>query len=203
MAVADQTILRVVPSLVLPDNVVAQNVFYCRFNDDGTSTDEQDVADDAVEWVDDILDEMSSATSDDVTPDICKVYFYDAVNDDWDELGSDLLTFTPTATGDPLPHGTAALIHAETTDPDVRASKYFTLFSEDHHTALRWTSGVLTQLANAGVQWSTDHVGSTTGATFNPGVWSIRLGAFLLLNQDIIINAIAAYQRRRKPGVGS
>lgn len=203
MAVADQTILRVVPSLILPDNVVAQNVFYCRFNDDGSSTDEEDVSDDAVDWVDDIYGEMSSAISTDLTPDICKVYFYDSVGEDWDELGSSLLSFTPSASGDPLPHGTAALVHALSTDPDVRASKYFAGFTEAHHDSLRWTAGTLTQLANAGLEWGADHIGGATGATFNPGVWSIRLGAFLLLNQDLIVNAIAAYQRRRKPGVGS
>lgn len=202
MAVADGAILRIVASMLFPDSVIAQNVFYAVFTDTGSSTDEQDVVDDLRDWVDDIMTEIENSISNMITPGTVKVYNYDAGDDDWDEVGESNMLWEPVSVVDMLPHGVAALIHAKSSDPDVQAAKFFGGLDEDKQADGTWSAPVLAVLALAAAEWVAPFVGATTGADFFPGVWSVVNSNFFYFNQTVVINSIPAYQRRRKPGVG-
>ena len=202
MAVADGAILRIVASLIFPESVIAQNVFYAVFADTGTSADEQDVVDDLGDYIDDIYNDISALVCDDVSLSDIKVYVYDSTDDDWDEIGTAVLTTTMNLADDMLPHGVAYLVHAKSIDPDVTASKYFGGIGETRADDGEWNASTVTPMANALATWITSFVGSATGADFAPVVWSTVQSQARLFSGTVIANLTPAYQRRRKPGVG-
>lgn len=202
MAVADGAILRVVASLLFPENVIAQNVFYCVFADTGTSDDEDDVVDDLATWVEDMYDHFNTVIADTVDLTGIKVYNYDVIDDDWDEVGDAVLSDSFGSGSDILVHGVAMVIHAKTTDPDVQAAKFIGGFSEPNTEDGLFVASALVTGVNFAVEWSTAFVGAITGAQFGPGVWSVKNQNFFLFSGTEVINAIPGYQRRRKPGVG-
>ncbi len=202
MAVADGAILRIVASLLMPENVIAQNVFYAVFTDNGTSDDEDDVVDDLATWIEDMYTTLAGQVADEVSVTGIKVYNYDVIDDDWDEVGDAVITFTFTSGSDMLVHGVALVVHAKTTDPDVQAAKFIAGLSEPTTVDGLFTAAVLADVVDFAVDWTTPFVGAITGALFGPGVWSVANQNFFLFSGTEVINAIPGYQRRRKPGVG-
>lgn len=202
MAVPDGAILRVVASLLFPESVIAQNVFYAVFADTGASNDDDDVISDLVDWIEGIYANLNAQIQLDVSATDIKVYIYDATDPDWDEVGSDVLSDAFAGTDEMLPHGVAAVQHAKTTNPDVQATKYWGGFDEDTQNKSIVTSTATTALVAAGLDWVTAFVGAATGGDFGPGVWSPTMTNFLLFNGVYVTNGYMGYQRRRKPGVG-
>lgn len=202
MAVPDGAILRIVASLLFPESVIAQNVFYAVFTDTGGSDADQDVIDDVGIWVDAIMTTLAGNIYDGVSLDEVKVYIYDAGDDDWDELGDTTPIFVGASSADMLPHGVAAVVHAKTSNPDVQAAKYFGGFTESTQEDGILNGGALTALGLAADEWSEPFVGANSGGDIFPGVWSPTKTNFFYFNQVETINAILGYQRRRKPGVG-
>jgi len=179
-----------------------QNVFNMVVGGTGGPYDDADVVDDSVAWMDDIYGNLLTHLSNTCDGSQVQVYIYDSVDDDWDEVGSDAWTFNPTSTGEPYARGVAALINAKTLDPDVSGKKYFGGLTEASLDDGQLQSAILTALAAAAADWGTQFVGSVSGATFNPVVWSpTKTNAFVMTN-DYIIPTEASYQRRRKRGVG-
>ena len=195
-------ILRVVLSLLLPDNAIAQNVFYTLFENDGTSADDQDVLDDLVDWMEAFYTEIDGSVNEDVSVTGLKAYLYDTVGEDWDEVGVGFPSVTNVGASDPLPNGIAALMHAPTVDPDVTGAKYIAGFGETSALDNDWTAALLTVLAAAATEWTDPFTGATSGSGFIPGVWSVTNSAFYAFTTASSINVQVAYQRRRKPGVG-
>lgn len=202
MAVAAGTILRVVGELIVPQSTVMQNVFYCKFDDNGTSNDEQDVVDDCRDWLDDIYGELVAQMKNTIDSGEVKVYEWDTVGLDWDEIGSAFLTVNFTNAGDMLPHGVAAVITGRTFDPDVSGRKFFGGFCEDQQVGSVIGAAAATALALAGSEWLTTFTGAATASTFKTGVWSVAQSTFRQFVATLIVNGIMGYQRRRKPGVG-
>ena len=101
-----------------------------------------------------------------------------------------------------MPNGVASLVHALTTDPDVRGSKYFGGHLPASTVDNDWTGGFLSTMLAGGLIWVEPFVGAGTGGDFAPGVWSPTKTNFFLFNGTVTVNAQVAYQRRRKPGVG-
>ena len=203
MTVPTNAILRIVGRIVMPDSVIAQNVWYLLFDNDGASADEDDVVDDCADWLDDIFGTILSQLDTELTPSLVQVYIYDSVDDDWDEVGTSVMTWTPASAQEMLPHGVAAILHARTVDPDVLATKYIAGLTEPMQDASNWGSGTTANLLLAGLQWVTEHIGSATGSSFQPGVWSVAQTAFKAFTGTVSVNGDAGYQRRRKPGVGT
>ncbi len=195
-------ILRVVLSLLLPDNAIAQNVFYTLFENDGGSDDDQDVLDDLVTWMDDIYTEIDGSVNENVTLTGLKAYIYDTVGEDWDEVGVGFPVVTFAGTADPMPNGIACLVHAPTTDPDVTGAKYFAGFGETSALDNDWTGAFITVMVGAATEWTDPFTGAVSGSGFIPGVWSTVQTAFHPFTTSSSINVQVAYQRRRKPGVG-
>lgn len=202
MAVAAGTILRAVAEVIMPSSTVAQNVFYLQFDDDGTSNSDQDVVDDIVEWLDIVYTSFKGKVSDTVLPGEVKVYKWDTVGLDWDEVGSNSLVTVFSGTDQMLPHGVAPVITGRTSDPDVNGRKFLPGFAEDTCNASALTGATISALLITAALWVTDFTGTLTGSNFNPGVWSVVQVAFKAFVDHIIVNGIIGYQRRRKPGVG-
>lgn len=200
--IPSNAILKVVLSLLFPDSAIAQNVFYVLFENDGTSDDKDDVLDDLSEWMESIYDDMAAAVSSSINITGFKAYIRDTPGGDWDEVGVGFPSDTFSAAGDPMPNGIAALLHAQTDDPDVIAAKYFGGNTDTATVDNDFTAGSISTYINAGAEWVDPFTGTTTASGFIPGVWSTAQGAFFPFSTAYSVNAQVAYQRRRKPGVG-
>jgi len=179
-----------------------QNVFNAVVTGGGGPWDEEDIVDDAVDWCDTMFANLTANMVNVVDGSQVQVYEYDAVDDDWDEVGSDLWTFNPTGTSDQLARGVAALINAKSLDPDISGKKYLGGLNEAMLTNGLWESAAVTAFANFAADWITSFTGSTSGADWAPGIWSVAETVFKLMSGTYIIPTIPAYQRRRKRGVG-
>lgn len=108
---------------------------------------------------------------------------------------------TGTGNGEALPHGVAALITGFTEAVKCYARKFIGRIPESLSDTDGWESAAMTSLNNAAVLLATQFQDSF-GNLWTPVVHSIRSGEW----EPIIstaVRAIASYQRRRKPGVGS
>jgi hypothetical protein len=202
MSISDGTVLKIVVSMLMPDSVIAQNIFYSVVADLATSDDEEDVVTDLVTWVETMYANLNSFVADAVVGSDIKVYEYDDNDLDWDEVGTDTWADGFANTDDMLPHGCAALAHARTFDPDTQAGKYVPGFSEVACLDSDLTGAAVTAMANYCDDWVTAFVGTETGGTFGPGVWSTADAVFKLFIGTYVVNSVVSYQRRRKPGVG-
>lgn len=202
MAISSGTILRVVASLLLPSNVIAQNIFYAVITDLVTSDEEDDVVADMKTWVQAMYTEVAAHMYDGINGSDVKVYEYDPIDEDWDEVGSDTWNINFTLATDMAPHGVAGLAHAKTIDPDVQASKYLPGFGDVGFAGSALSAGLVTAITDFCGVWVTGFTGTETGGTVVPGVWSTVGVVFKLFNGNFVVNGLAAYQRRRKPGVG-
>lgn len=202
MSVTDGTILKVVVSFTYTDGAIMQNVYNAVVTGGGSPWDDDDIVDDAVAWVLNMYDNIVANLTDTMTGSQVQVYEYDAIDDDWDEVGSDSLTYEPTSTDEQLPRGNAALINLKTTDPDVSGKKYIPGLTEGTIVNGQLSSGFLANLVLFAVDWFTGFVGGTSGASWAPGIWSVVGTVFKQAVSTAVINGIVAYQRRRKRGVG-
>lgn len=202
MAVVTGDILRIVASMLWTDGNINQNVFNAQITGGGGPWDDQDVTDDAEDWLDNMYLNMTPSCSDEFDGNEVIVYKYDAIGDDWDEVASQTWTWNPTAADDQLPRGVAGLVRLWTTDPDVQGKKYIPGMTEGTVTDGLVNAANLVAMLAFGADWYLPFVGATTGATFTPGVWSVVDTVFRAGVDHIAANAIMSYQRRRKRNVG-
>lgn len=202
MAITEGTVLRVVASLLFPDDVIMQNVFHLVLTTRLGTGDPDETTLDMQDYINQIYVAAQGNISDDIVGDEIKVYEYDSVDDDFDEVGTGLVTFTPAATGDFLPHGVAALQIFYTTDPDVQGRKFWGGFSELGQADGDWVAGALIALIETSDEVVGAYTGLETGSTYTTGVWSPTNTNFFAYNDVVATPATIAYQRRRKPGVG-
>ena len=202
MALVSDDILRVVASFLWTDGNVAQNVYNCKLSGVGSPWDDEDIIDDAVAWMDDIYANVTVNMSDEIDGNEVIVYKYDAVGQDWDEVGSDAWTFNPTGASEQLPRGVAGLVRLWTVDPDVQGKKYIPGLMDSSLTDGLFNAAMLTKLLAIAADWYLPFAGGVSGATFTPGIWSVALAVFKAAVDHIAASAIPAYQRRRKRNVG-
>ena len=202
MSVTDGTILRVVASMLWTDGEVCQNVFNAVVTGGGAPWDDADIVDDAVAWLGVMYANLTAAVSDNLDGNYCAVYKYDAVDDDWDEVGSTSWTWNPTEVGENLPRAASGLVRLWTTDPDVQGKKYMAGLTEPGVTDGAIGAGGLAALLAFAADWWDTFVGATSGASWGPGIWSVAGTVFKLAVEHYATSAIMAYQRRRKPNVG-
>lgn len=202
MSITDGTILRVVASFLWTDGNVAQNVYNAVITGGGSPWDDEDVVDDASEWMNAIYINLSTAMSDEIDGNSIILYKYDAVHDDWDEVGSNSWAFNPSNDVDQLPRGVAGLIRLWTTDPDVQGKKYIPGLTETASADGLFSAGTLTALLGAAFDWYDPFTAATSGALWTPGIWSVAGVVFKAAVEHYAVSAIPAYQRRRKRNVG-
>lgn len=202
MSITVGDILRVVAIAAWLDGNINQNVFNVAVGGTGGPFDDDDVVDDMLTYVEDMYVHLTNACSNELDGSEVRVYIYDSVDDDWDEIGSAAWVWNPTIALDELPRGVAALINCKTLDPDVNGKKYIGGLTEGSVANGLLETGFATAVANFGGEWIADFTGATSGADFVPGVWSPTNTNFHAMSGTIIIPTIAAYQRRRKRGLG-
>lgn len=202
MSVTDGTVLRIVVTMVWTDGNICQNVYNAVVTGGGAPWDPADITDDAELWADDMYLNIAAHMSDELDGSTVTVYEYDAVDDDWDEVGVVAWVYNFTNATDELPRGTAGLVNFKTTDPDVSGKKYVPGFCESSIDGGLLNAGVLTAIGNYALDVMTPYVGGVSGATWTPGVWSVVGTVFKAFNLSAITSNVMAYQRRRKRGVG-
>jgi len=202
MTLAVGDILRVVAVLSWLDGDILQNVFNVKIDSGTGPFAVADVLDDMVDWLDNMYANFVAQMSDEINGSECRVYIWDTVGLDWDEVGIEAFTFNPTGADEQLPRGTALLINAKSVDPDVNGKKYLGAHTEASVTDGLFTAGEITRAAAFAVDWFTDFTGAASAAEFDPGIWSPTQEAFFSMGEVAIVPSIPAYQRRRKNGVG-
>lgn len=202
MSVTDGTVLRVVVTMLWTDGNIMQNIFNAVVTGGGSPWADADIVEDAVSWAEDLFYNLTAGVSLFVDGSQVQVYNYDAIDDDWDEVGSQAFFWNPTNSQDEIPRGVAALINLKTTDPDVSGKKYIGGMTDDQLEDGLWTAGALSNLASFAVDWYAGFVGTDSGADWAPGIWSTKDTVFKLAVSSVVIPSIPAYQRRRKRGVG-
>lgn len=202
MSLVSGDIIRIVASMLWTDGNVNQNIFNAVLTGGGSPWADQDIVDDAEAWLDNLYANMVTYCSDELDGNEVIVYKYDAVHDDWDEVGSQSWTWDPTQATEQLPRGVAGLVRLWTTDPDVQGKKYLPGITEGHLTDGLYVAGVITAMLAFGADWYTPFAGGTSGATWTPGVWSVAQTVFKAAVDHFATSTIPAYQRRRKRNVG-
>lgn len=202
MAINDGDILRIVASLVFPDDVIAQNVFHIVATSIVGDGDDEDTVTDLEEYTNDIYNELEDQMGTAMAGDEIKFYVFDAVHDDWDEIGTGVLNLNASGGTNLMPHGTALLQSFFTLDPDVQGKKYWCGFTEQVHTDGDWVGSLLTAMVDAATALVNTFTATVSGSQYQPVVWSPTQGVAEVYSGTVVTNAVVAYQRRRKPGVG-
>lgn len=203
MSITTGDILRVVAVMVWDDGEIMQNVYNAVVTGGGSPWSDSDIVDDALAWVDAMYTELESDISDTVSGSEVRVYVYDSVDDDWDEVGSNAWVFVGLADQeDELPRAVAALVNAKSSDPDVNGKKYIGGYTEGGSEDGLVKAATLARLILFAAEWGGIFTGSTSGADWGPGIWSVTRTNFFLMAATYLISTIWAYQRRRKRGVG-
>ena len=145
---------------------------------------------------------VEPAASDAVAGSEVRVYVWDSVGEDWDEISTKPFTFAPTSTTDQLPRGAAVLINAKTVDADVNGKKYIGGLTETSNTDGLVVAAEVARQVLLATDWLEVETGAESGAEFDAGIWSPLQQTLYDLTGTFTIPAIWAYQRRRKRGVG-
>ena len=202
MSIVAGDVLRIVASLLWTDGNINQNVFNAVVTGGGSPFDDQDIVDDAEAWLDNMYANIVTHQSDEIDGNEVIVYKYDAVDDDWDEVGSNSWTYDPSAINDQLPRGVAALVRLWTTDPDVQGKKFLSGITEGSVADGLFSAGPITAFLAFAADWYLPFTGGTSGATWTPGIWSVAGTVFKAAIDHLATSTIPAYQRRRKRNVG-
>lgn len=116
-------------------------------------------------------------------------------------IGGGIVDMDGTVSADVVPAGVASYLLAYTAIPKARGSKYVPGGAETEVQAGEWSAGYLADLALLLGIYLTPFIGGS-GVTLTPGVASLTLGTFVPFLVSGAIDTLAAYQRRRKAGVG-
>lgn len=202
MSITIGDILRVVAVAAWLDGDVLQNVFNAEIVGTGGPYDDEDIVDDAVDWMDDVFGAFNGQISDELDGAEVRVYKYDPGDDDWDEVGIESWGFNPINTDEQLPRGVALLVNLKSVDPDVSGKKYIGGLCEAQVQDGLWTAGEVARAVTFATLWLTPFAGVHSAADWDPGIWSVKNNSFFKASNTVIIPSIPAYQRRRKQGVG-
>jgi len=194
-------ILRIVIQYGIPAASTMLNVFYARCTD---SVSDENVLLDWVEWATDewgaAWDNMGAllAEINQVSVDVVDFEGHVLAN-----IGSEVLAIPGTVDFDPAAGGVAAYMKADTEIPKTRGSKYIPGLTEDNIDGGFFDVTILGELAVLFVKYLTDWIGAAGGKTYQMGVPSRTLLEFVPFEGGGTFTDVPAYQRRRKPGVGS
>lgn len=93
-------------------------------------------------------------------------------------------------------------MNARSTDPDISGKKYLPGLTEGSIGAGVLNAPFVAAMVLFGVDWMTPFAGATSAADWIPGVWSPTDVLLQPMGLTLTTTNIAAYQRRRKRGVG-
>jgi len=202
MTISPGDILSVVQSISMPDTVIAQNVFH--FIASGTSTVTDAVATATVEvFLENFYDELAGRISSAVSLFEANINVMEfTIGVGWEvvrNVGTANPSVTFGATGDMLPHASAAVITADTSIPKRGSRKSIPGCAEAEVDNSEVTSTLLSALALAAIEWLTDTPLSATLDLVSSTL--SNLGITIPLTAVTVPDVIGS-QRRRKPGIG-
>lgn len=201
MTIVDNTILKVVQAITLPDTVEAINIFY--FVADFISDQaDQDVLDVMQAWVEDFYTPIDDYMADAAAMGLMQGYYATGLPVSWVKIGEATPTVTFADTGSMLAHGVSALLRGYTTRGKTIGRKYIPTFTETGQADGAWVAAALTALAATAVKWGTAGVIDVDNK-LKPGVFSTTTEGLYEFTDEFVVPTFAAYQRRRRPGVGS
>lgn len=198
------TILKIAAIILLNDEQEAINVFWVALDDaiGPGPLDEADVLEAAGNWMDQLYDNIKIDIADSVLGGIVEVWRVDPSDGNQIPIGDDLAIWVGGAANDPFPNGVAAICSMKTQDTDVTGRKFIPGYTEVAFTDNNIDANPLGRLILFAADWATQY-SDPNDVVFNPGVWSQTKLDFVLATGVTVVNTIAGYQRRRKPGVGS
>ena len=112
------------------------------------------------------------------------------------------MTTSPSAAGDPLPPGVAALVKFLTGVGKTYGRKFIGMICEAAQASGIITSGLQSQLASYAGVILAGISGILTGGDLDAGVMSVKIHGFQEYN-NYDVSDVVAYQRRRRQGTGS
>ena len=194
-------IIRSVISFAAPNASVAQLVFWHQlFTDVAAESD--------------VLDDMSSSFQANfltnwalMASDLAEAFLFevDEMNVDGtvkNDLGADEISVFGDVAGELLPAGVAGYLQVDSEQNKAKGKKYVPFMTETQVDDGVWNATTLARLASAMVNYL-NPVGITGGGNMLPGVLSRPLVQFYLFTGSGYTTDTPAYQRRRKPNVGS
>lgn len=193
--------LRVVLRYSAPNSSEILNVFHYAYSGAGDTDADVLTACDTF-FTDDWGDAWANVTSDDLS--ISEIEL-DVINDDGTVLrniGSAAIGVTGVNAVDMSATGVAALLTADTIFPKQRGRKFVPGLSEGSLEDSLIAAGTIALLALLTLEYLADITGILNGQ-LTPGILSRTLQNFVAFESSGAVTDVPAYQRRRKPNVGS
>lgn len=194
-------IVRAVLSYTAPNTSVMQNVFYYQLQLGDLANDSMmDILED---YFTDVWGDSWAVLA--PTNATLESFSVDILNTDGTvdrNIGERDLSIPGTAGVSVSPAAVAGYFYASTTVPKARGSKYVPAISESVIDAGVFNATGITELSLMLIGYLADLV-SGGSARLVPGVLSRPLEAFVEFTAQGLVNDVPAYQRRRKPNVGS
>lgn len=194
-------IVRVVIKYAMPNASEMLNVLHYALTAAGI--DDDDLLDSMATWCTDVwADSWAELASDDAT--VVSIGL-DIVNTDGTvkrNIGTELIGVTGDDPGTNTSAGVAGYILANTSNPKARGSKYLPGITETALDNGKFSAAAVGDLAAMLVIYLAN-ITIPGGIVLEPGLLSKATAAFIPFVAAGLINDIPAYQRRRKPFVGS
>lgn len=205
MTVAVGDVVRGVAEWDMPESTIAQMVWHW-IGKSGTTATEAQVGTAIELAIDTAWDRIDHLVSDEVDGAEVEGYLWDFALDRWDGIFTAQLIGADGANAtEMLPHGAAALLKTFTAANRRQGRKYVPGMGKDTTLDGIFSAGTLTDVALFGSDMDDDIVagGLTLAAgTFNTDPTSPLFETFSEASGAVAAEAVAAYQRRRRPGTG-
>jgi hypothetical protein len=201
MTVENFARLKLVQELNMPDAVIANNIFYMKADFQAPQSSGNVVT--ACEaWIEAVYAGLAALVHSGVSLSLLTVYLRNIVTYQWDVVGTADPTMAFTSGESMLPHGVCMLVRAYTEFGRTIGRKYLAGFVETACDDGAWNAGALTGAALFAAAWNVIEEVSANNFLI-PGVYSSALEYVYELNGVTVVLADPAYQRRRRPGVGT
>jgi len=203
MAVKEDDVLRVVLEYAIPASSQVLNVFY--FIVVGNPPSDEAVLTDLLEWAQtvwgDAWADIASSQADitGMTVDVLDPVTGDVL----ENVGTPTIAVTGTVADQVNAAAVAGYIKGDTQFPKTRGSKYVPGIGEALTETGLFNSTAVTGLLALLDIYLTVYAGVESGVDFRPGVISRALAAWVAFQGGGSTTDVPAYQRRRKPNVGS
>ena len=202
MTINEGDIIKTVLEYVVPGSSQALNVFHWVYG--GIEKEDTLVVSDLVEWAtDDWGDDWAALADNNTQLSNMILQQVDNVGLVLRDIGSAFLNIDGAAvSGSVMPAANSAYIQADTATPGVQGRKYIPGATEEQVEQGIFGPGAIVTMGFLLLDWITTFT-PTSGGSYFPGVISSKLLDFELFQASGLIEDVPAYQRRRKPGVGS
>jgi len=195
-------IIRLVVEYSIPGASTVLNVFHWLIVDG--SPDSPDIIDDFEDWVTNVWGPDWTDLAASVASIIgLALDIVDTEGHVLENIGAETLAIAGGVGGEIGVAAASAFMKADTALPKTRGTKYIPGLGEGNLTDGILTVETLGDVALLFLDYISLYIGAVSGARYSPGVVSRTLTQFVDFEGGGYFTDVPAYQRRRKPGVGS